>query len=1083
MRTFFLVIVLTCISLVSFSQNLVINPSFENYSSCPQGPSELSKADNWQDPFNNVIGDTCSTSDFYNACNTFGGMATGVPANILGNEPAHTGNGYAGIIMFEGFVLDLMSCNYVPGGSSNWREYVEGELSQPLVAGQQYCVSFYVSLADNVKWASSDFGVYFSNTLVKVNCTSVSNSVLQYTPQLVYCDSAIEETNGWTRLQWNYTATGGEQYITIGNFKDDNNTTVTCVNPTAFNPYSYYYIDDVSVVAESCCFAEIVAPEESACVTDSEFDLQLVSLCEGVAIGAWSGTGIIDPSAGTFSPSVAGVGHHEVVYTLDCGFSDTTIVIVNECIELLACTTPDGSINVTNGTGPFVWYALVDTVDCSACQVIPFFPPCEFPPGCSVASQEWMPFTTGATIAAPTTWPVKVIDANENVLVVNSALQLPTCENGCFINVTLPQQITVCTDDSASATAVVTGAQGAIVYQWNTTPVQNTATAIGLAPGAYYTITVTDDSLCVAIDSVFVLEQVCVAPTACLTPFGDIYAEGNGPFTWLEYTQTTDCSACLEVPGFPPCAFPPGCGVTIDGYEQFATGELVTPTGNWPLALVDDLGDTLLINNLSQLANCTQSCFLSVDVPAQAYVCSGTANAQVQAVVTGAFGAPSYSWNTTPVQTTAVATNLAAGEYIVTVTDGNSCEATDTVHVLELPPIQLQTSATDSVCLGMNTGTASVAAFGGLGSYQYAWNTTPTQTTATASNLGPGTYTATVTDLAGCSAQISVTIAEKSPITVAFNPTDDVCIGSTNGTATAFVPNSTINYSYSWNTTPVQNGATASGLSAGTYTATATDPQGCQGVGLVTIAALPAVNADAGTFTTTCEGQTITLLATGGVSYVWSTGQTTASVEVSPSSTTLYTVSVTDNNGCEASDTVSVIVVPVPTVGIEELDSVVCDIEPPFQIIGNPPGGTFTGNGVSSTGLFEPLVAGDGTHTITYTFLSTENCAVDTSVTFRVDAQLCDVFTPSIFNPSSDYTGTVDFCGNAYQNNTFNLPCLELYPGNKVLIFDRWGRKCYEQENYHLKPWDGGNQSDGVYYYVLEIPNEEAVKGFFHLVR
>jgi hypothetical protein len=153
------------------------------------------------------------------------------------------------------------------------------------------------------------------------------------------------------------------------------------------------------------------------------------------------------------------------------------------------------------------------------------------------------------------------------------------------------------------------------------------------------------------------------------------------------------------------------------------------------------------------------------------------------------------------------------------------------------------------------------------------------------------------------------------------------------------------------------------------------------------------------------------------------------------------------------------------------------------MIIGDPPGGTFSGSGVSASGLFEPLVAGEGEHTITYSFASIGDCEVDTSVVILVDGELCDVTAPSIFNPNSDFEGVSDFCGNVPQNNAFILPCLEWYPGNKILIFDRWGRKCYEQENYHLKPWDGGSHSDGVYYYVLDIPNEEPIKGFFHLVR
>ncbi|MCF8465304.1 MAG: gliding motility-associated C-terminal domain-containing protein [Flavobacteriales bacterium] len=804
--------------------------------------------------------------------------------------------------------------------------------------------------------------------------------------------------------------------------------------------------------------------------------------------GTWSGPGIIDPILGIFDPAVADSGTHVIHFTptvpLVCGI-DSILIRVNYCLNLQACVDSLGYITIPNGVQPYTWSQTLDTLDCSACfpALPPFIAGCSTPPGCAVPTTYVAEFSNDSAVQPTGNWPLFIEDSQGNILQINSLSQLPACQSGCFIVANLPDTVVACTGENATATVLVTGAIGNIDYLWSTIPAQTTATATNLAPGSYYYVTVTDDSSCVAMDSVYVVEAECVGPIVCATPFGDMQADGFGPFTWYEFTSTTDCSGCIEIPGFPPCTFPPGCVVNVQGYEQFAIGDMVTPTGNWPVIVVDSQGDSLTINSFSELAACTQACYLTVDVPALETVCFGETNGQATAIVSGAFGAVSYSWNTIPVQTTVTATNLAVGTYVITATDANSCEATDTVEVVMVPEILLSVTATDSVCLGQNVGTATVTSNGGTGGFSYSWNTNPVQSNATAINLGPGTYTVTVTDLVGCTEQITATIAAKSPITVEFNATEDICVGSTDGTATAFVANSTVNYQFSWNTTPVQNGATASGLSAGTYTVTATDPQGCLGVASVTIGALPAVNADAGDDVTICAGQSVTLLATGGVIYEWENDVNTAMREVSPSATTNYEVSVTDNNGCIGSDTVTVFVVPVPIVSIEELDSVICDVEPPFMIVGIPPGGTFSGNGVSSQGLFEPLVAGDGVHSITYTYLSPENCEVDTTVSFRVDEHLCDVIAPNIFNPNSDFEGQVDFCGNAPQNNAFNLPCLEWYPGNKILIFDRWGRKCYEQENYHLKPWDGGSSSDGVYYYVLDIPNEEPIKGFFHLVR
>lgn len=247
-RFCYIIFFITFIPAAVVGQNLVMNPSFESFSSCPLGPSEFENATNWQNPFQNFLGDTCSTSDLYASCSPFGAFGVGVPDNIMGSQPAHTGEAYAGIIVYEGFALT--GCTSLFG--SSWREYVEGQLSSPLQAGQTYCVSFWISLADNVKWATDDIAVYFSNSLVDVSCGTVSNSVLQVTPQLEYSGADLDNVNDWVELQWSYTATGGEQHIVIGNFKDDNNTSYSCANSSAFNPYSYYFIDDVSVELGDC---------------------------------------------------------------------------------------------------------------------------------------------------------------------------------------------------------------------------------------------------------------------------------------------------------------------------------------------------------------------------------------------------------------------------------------------------------------------------------------------------------------------------------------------------------------------------------------------------------------------------------------------------------------------------------------------------------------------------------------------------------------------------------------------------------------------------------------------------------------
>lgn len=181
---------------------MVLNPSFEYYTSCPQGPTEFRKCVDWH-PIQadyNAAGDTCSSPDLFNACCTspFPWLPppVGVPHNLLGHQPAHTGNGYAGIILRE--AIALIGCNVIPGAPI-YREYIQGKLSQPLIGGQQYCVEFYISCAGNVKFATNQIGVYFSPNLVQYDFC-VNSHPLPFTPQLEYSGPALLDTTNWVKL-------------------------------------------------------------------------------------------------------------------------------------------------------------------------------------------------------------------------------------------------------------------------------------------------------------------------------------------------------------------------------------------------------------------------------------------------------------------------------------------------------------------------------------------------------------------------------------------------------------------------------------------------------------------------------------------------------------------------------------------------------------------------------------------------------------------------------------------------------------------------------------------------------------------
>jgi hypothetical protein len=176
-------------------------------------------------------------------------------------------------------------------------------------------------------------------------------------------------------------------------------------------------------------------------------------------------------------------------------------------------------------------------------------------------------------------------------------------------------------------------------------------------------------------------------------------------------------------------------------------------------------------------------------------LCTGTASGTATAAPTGGTSPYTYSWNTTPVQTTATATNLLPGDYIVTVTDAEGCSSTQTVSVGNASAITLGSSTvTGNNSTSNPDGSATVVVEGGAGGFSYSWNTTPPQTTNTATNLAFGPYTVTVTDANNCTANFTVTVPNFTALkeNVASNSVS-VYPNPTNGIITVKIDNLQLN--------------------------------------------------------------------------------------------------------------------------------------------------------------------------------------------------------------------------------------------------------------------------------------------------
>jgi PKD repeat protein len=442
-----------------------------------------------------------------------------------------------------------------------------------------------------------------------------------------------------------------------------------------------------------------------------------------------------------------------------------------------------------------------------------------------------------------------------------------------------------------TATAVGSAGTAPYTYQWEAAAGnQTTATATNLCAGSY-TVTVTDALGC--------SDQA----TATIT----------SPSAITLTTTTTDAN-CGQNDGTATVSASGGTG----GYTYLwsptgGTGATATglPAGTYTLTVTDANGctaqTTAIVNNGGGFtASATQtnvSCFGA---------CDGTATANTS----GGSAPLTYQWGAAAGnQTTATATNLCAGTYTVTATDALGCTSQATATITEPSAVAATTSSTDANC-GANDGTATVTASGGTSGYTYLWSPTG-GTGATATALAAGTYSATVTDANGCTAQASVTVNNVGGLSVTTSQADENC-GAADGTATATPIGGSGSYSYAWSSGG--NAATETGLSGGTYTVIVTDlGNGCIATASVTIGSIGAVTAIVSPDLTICVGSQLTLTASGGTSYSWDDGSgvisTNSTVTVFPTATTIYTATVSDGN-CSDVESVVVTVVSLPSTTI-----------------------------------------------------------------------------------------------------------------------------------------------------------------------
>ena len=579
--------------------------------------------------------------------------------------------------------------------------------------------------------------------------------------------------------------------------------------------------------------------------------------------------------------------------------------------------------------------------------------------------------TQNLTNVATGTYTVTVTDANTCSRTASgtvTAVAAPTVNTGNIIH-------TTCGQNNGSASVAASGGTPGYTYLWSNGA--TTTTVNGLAPGTY-TVSVTDASGCVRTGTATInasngpsatISNTVSASCGQSNGSATVTASGGaGGYTYLwsngatsatasglgagSYTVTVTSAGCTTTTtatvsntGAPTANIfnftNTSCGQNNGVASVVATGGAGGYTYLWSNGTTNSVANnlaggtyTVTVTDQSNCSAVTSVTIAGSSVPTanttvQSASC-GQNNGSATASATGGAGSYTYLWSNGA--TSATASGLGAGTYTVTVTDQAGCTGTASATISQSGSPAVSISGTQNASCGQANGSATVTASGGAGGYTYLWSNG--QSSSTASNLAAGSYTVTVTDGAGCSSTATAVVQSSGTTTVTLLQQQNVlCAGGNNGAASSSASGGTAPYTYLWS-----NGATtaaASGLSAGTYTVTATDATGCSAVTTVTITEPSALNV-VGSFTPDNGGAgdgTATATVSGGstpYTYLWSNGGTTATI--TNLSAGLYTVTVTDAHGC--TEVVGVDVLGTTAVGAASL------IE--LEVFPNPNQGAFS---------------------------------------------------------------------------------------------------------------------------------------------
>ncbi len=569
--------------------------------------------------------------------------------------------------------------------------------------------------------------------------------------------------------------------------------------------------------------------------------------------------------------------------------------------------------------------------------------------------------------------------------------------NACIPNVMVCCDATICPEGPFCADdAPVTLTRSSPGGTWSGPGITNTSTGLfnpSIAGPGTHNITY---SLSCGSDTIRVIVNDCATLQVCVEPNGDYTVTGGtGPYAWQTGTPFQNCTGCP----FSFCnPFCPGFPDTT--WTTFSTNATATPPGTFPIRVRDSGINALTLMSAASLPNCTTCPTVNTNISKTDASCAGS-DGSASANPTGGTQPYNYLWSTG--STAQTITGLSAGNYTVTITDGNSCTATGQVSIGSTGGATvLLTSKTNVSCGGAGDGAINISVTGGTPSYTYSWSNGAT--TQNLSGLSGGTYTVSVTDANNCVGTLTESITEPVTLTVAGTVTNAGCETAT-GAIALTVTGGTSPYTFLWsNNSTTQN---LSNLSAGNYSVTVTDNNSCSQTSTFAVNAPGGFTLSLSATQTTCSG-----IADGAVSstvsggngpfqYNWSNGATTQNISNLPGG--VYTVIVSDASNCTVAES-ALVSEPNVISSISSITQVNCSGDDNGGIKLNPFGGTPPYQAQwsnSDTGLSLTSLA-PGLYEVTLT--DANGCQYDTTISLEaVSEYLVEI---EVVNASCDGTAT-----------------------------------------------------------------------------